>query len=105
MDVNSVKTFLEAAGLVLSLLKKTKDALPDGPQKDTVGETLEQAETQLKIAEAQAAVTFGYELCRAHWPPEIMLSTGIEGQYRCPKCGRQKPPSLAELVDRVQKPW
>ena len=87
MDMSALKTALELVGGVLATLKQVKDLLPDGSKKEEVAEGLEQAERQLGIAEAQAAQVLGYELCKCTFPPQIMLFTGEEGCYRCPKCG------------------
>lgn len=38
------------------------------------------------VANAQSASDFGYRICYAHYPPVIMLQTGMQA-WECPKCG------------------
>jgi hypothetical protein len=89
IDVEAIKTGLTIFASALSSLKQIKDLLPEGSQKKEVIESLEKAEQQLKLAEVQTLHGLGYELCRNHIPPEIMLSID-DVNWKCPKCGNQK---------------
>ena len=88
IDIEALKQSISAIGMVISTLKQAKDLLPEGKQKKQVAEGIEQAERQLKIAEAQAAQSMGYKLCRNHFPPEIMLSSDNKN-WKCPGCGNE----------------
>jgi hypothetical protein len=89
VDIGAMKQALGTLGTALGILKQAKELLPAGPERDEFTETLEQAERKLKLAESQAAQALGYELCRKHFPPEIMLSED-EMIWKCPKCGNEK---------------
>ena len=90
MDIEALRTALELLAGALSALRQAKDLLPEGSQKNDAAEALEQAERQLRLAEAKAAQALGYELCRCTFPPQIMLFTGEDDHYRCPKCDYEK---------------
>ena len=87
-----IKTLAEGIGLLKSAISTAKqviDLLPDSSQKDDAAAALKQAERQLKTAEADTAKGLGYEICRAHFPPGVMLSKG-EMAWECPECGNKK---------------
>ncbi|MBI5351118.1 MAG: hypothetical protein HZB50_00605 [Chloroflexi bacterium] len=95
-DIESIKQALGTLGATLSLLKQAKDLLPESSQKQELNTAIESAERQLKIAEFQTAQSMGYELCKNHFPPEIMLSKDNK-IWKCPKCENEinnshKPP-------------
>ena len=89
MDIEALREGLSLIGMAIVSLKQAKDLLPDSPKKDDATEALQQAERQLKIAEAQAAKGLGYQLCQCTFPPQIMLFTGDEDHFRCPECGHE----------------
>ena len=60
MEFEGLKEVLTTLPAVISTLKQVKDMLPDGTKKDEATRGLEQAEEQLKIAQAQAAKSLGY---------------------------------------------
>ena len=94
IDIDSIKQALSTLGTTLTLLKQAKDLLPENSQKQELNTAIESAERQLKIAESQTAQGMGYELCKNHFPPEIMLSTDNK-IWKCPTCGNEidKTPS------------
>ena len=91
---------IAALGQAVVMLKTAIDAvkgvtrkLPEGDQKTEVETSLAQAERQLKLAEVQIASSLKYELCRNHFPPEIMLSPdGVK--WKCHECGYEKDNTL-----------
>lgn len=89
LDVESIKQAISAFGAALTVLKQAKDLLPDSSQKQELNTAIESAERQLKIAESQTAHALGYELCRKHFPPEIMLSED-DKIWDCPVCKNKK---------------
>jgi hypothetical protein len=99
MDIDALAKGVALFGSALSALKQAKDLLPDSPQKAEATTALEQAERQLKIAEAETASALDYELCRKHFPPEIMLSED-DRIWTCPECGNKKDhtPGFAGVI-------
>ncbi len=89
IDIDAVKQAISAFGMVISTLKQAKDLLPDGERKTEISKHLENAERQIKIAKSQIAHTLNYELCRNHFPPEIMLSKD-DRIWNCPSCENKK---------------
>jgi len=89
MDISALKEGLSLIASAIGLLKQAKDLLPDSPTKTEAAETLEHAERQLKLAEVQTMQSLGYELCRNHPIPEIMLSKD-DANWDCPKCENHK---------------
>jgi hypothetical protein len=89
-----IKALTEGMGLfssALTALKQVIDLLPDGSQKAEAAAALERAEREFRIAESETAKRLDYELCRKHWPPEIMLSESEEYElWVCPKCGNKR---------------
>jgi hypothetical protein len=66
-------------------------------QAKAVTAAVDQAETAAKVAEAEIAKAFGYELCKCDFPPTAMLTVGYhiatlerhktgDPVYECPKC-------------------
>lgn len=89
IDIESIKQTIGAFSAALVALKQAKDLLPDTSQKQDLNVAIESAEKQLKIAESQTAHALGYELCRKHFPPEVMLSSD-DKKWECPVCGNKK---------------
>lgn len=65
-------------------------------QKRLVDAALDNASAATKIAEAELAKAFGYELCKCEFPPIPMLTVGYHNErggnrkgpvFECPKCG------------------
>lgn len=88
-DPSSWGTAMELLKKALEILKLGKDLLPQGANKERVESAVAEAERTLRLAEAQAASDFGYDLCRCTFPPQIMLKQGDENS-RCPHCGNEK---------------
>lgn len=89
LDIESIKQAISAFSAAIIALKQAKDLLPEGKKKEEIVESIENAERQIKIAEAQIAHSMGYEICRNHFPPEVMLSADDEN-WVCTKCKTQK---------------
>jgi hypothetical protein len=89
IDIPSISRALGAASAALQLLKQAKDLVPEGSKKQQVDEAIQSAEEQLKIARSQAAQGLEFELCRNHFPPEVMISKD-DMNWECPKCGNTK---------------
>ena len=90
IDPNSLMLGLSAIKEVIGILKLARDLLPDNSDaKQSVTANLEQAERQLLLAEASTMQSLGYELCRNHPIPQIMLSMD-DKNWTCPTCGNKK---------------
>ena len=99
MDVNfeSLKQALSLFTTALNAAKQVKELLPKGSKKGEIETALQHAEHQLKFAESQTAHSLGYELCREHWPPEIMRSQDNH-QWMCTTCGTQSYTGAASVT-------
>lgn len=98
MDIESIKQGLTAIGMVLTALKQAKDLLPENAKKQEINDAIVVAERQFKIAESKTAQGLGYELCRKHFPPEIMLSND-DKTWKCPNCDNEKD---KRKISRIQ---
>jgi hypothetical protein len=95
--VSALKTAFDTLRSAIGLVKDAKSLLPAGDSRETaISLALESATASAKVAEAQMAQAFGYELCKCQLPPTPMLTVGsIENReakkfgavYECPKCG------------------
>jgi hypothetical protein len=100
MDIESLQKGIALFGTAVGTLRQAMALWPDTPDKDKAQAALRQAEREFKIAEAEAAAGLGYEVCRNHFPPEIMLSPDDE-IWKCPECGNTKdtrPPKVSMRV-------
>lgn len=114
-DINSamesVKLGLSLFSDAVGLAKKTKDALPDSKNKDTIEKSLNEAGKAAKLAEAQIAQALGYKLCKCEFPPLVMLSTGYKEtrqgyieNYVCPSCSKSSiAPEKAIHIPSVKR--
>jgi hypothetical protein len=89
MDIESLQKGIVLFNTALATLGRVAAHLPDTPDKEEAQAALKQAEREFKTAEAEAAAGLGYELCRNHFPPEVMLSPDDE-IWKCPECGNTK---------------
>lgn len=70
------KTGFDTLRTAWGLVKDLQQALPSGEKKEVAGRTLEEADKQLRLAEAEIAKALGYSLCRCQFPPTPMLQIG-----------------------------
>ena len=96
--ISAMKTTFDALRSAIGLVKETKDLLPDDAKSAVITSALETAESSSKLAEAEIAKALGFELCRAHFPPVIMLAAGYHHAnadkfsatgkvvFECPDC-------------------
>lgn len=100
-----LKGGIDAIRSAIGLTKDAQGLLPGNANADTVSRALDQAEQQVKIAEAQIAQALGYKLCRCEFPPHPMLLVGYQqginehgiptrhrDVFKCPCCKRTTPP-------------
>jgi hypothetical protein len=76
--------------------------LPDSPTKEQATKDLLQAEEALQLAKVEVARSLGYDLCKNHFPPGIMITlphddpTLMEFQRKCDTCGDIRPKNPAK---------
>jgi hypothetical protein len=90
MNVEAIKSAMEAIGSVFTVFKQAKDLLPSGPKKEALETAIAHAEQQIKIAEAQVAKELDYPLCPCVWPPSIMTGKRNPDRtihFKCNACG------------------
>jgi len=86
MDIDSLSKGLGLVTTAITTLKNVKELIPSGDKKQDVEKKLEETEKNIKIAEAEIAKGFNYQLCHRHFPPGIMLE--IEPyKSKCDTCG------------------
>lgn len=108
MEVGAFEAIKYAFGFIaatISLLRQAKDLLPEGAEKEVVEQSLEKAERDSKLAEAQIAQALRYEICRCTFPPQIMLSQGYRENrehFQCPRCGNTWPPPGSGEIEVVK---
>lgn len=86
MDIDSLTKGISLVSTTISTLKKIKDLIPAKDKKQDIEIKLEEAEKNIKIAEAEIARGFNYQICQRHFPPGIMIE--IEPyKSKCNVCG------------------
>lgn len=70
------KSGFDTLRTAIGLVKDVQQVLPPGEKKDAVERTLEEADRQVRLGEAQIAQAFGYPLCHCVFPPTPMLAVG-----------------------------
>lgn len=86
MDIDSLTKGLGLVTTAITTLKSLKEHIPLGDKKQDVEKKLEEAEKNIKIAEAEIAKGFNYQLCHRHFPPGIMLEIA-PFKSKCDTCG------------------
>ena len=97
MDVPDFTSLIGNIRGVVSLLKDALGLLPKGKDKETLARLIEETEKKSAAMEADAAVRLGYQICRAHWPPVVMLETEKRNIFRCPECNKEVDTSPASF--------
>jgi hypothetical protein len=73
MDIDSLIKGINLVSTTITTLKNIKELIPSGNKKQDVEKKLEEAEKSIKIAEAEIAKGFNFQLCYRHFPPGVML--------------------------------
>ena len=97
MDIDALAQGIALLGSAADTLKKIIGMLPDNREKVEAEADLIRAERELQTAQAQIADELGYELCRNHFPPAIMLSADDE-IWECSECDNRKDKSNPPLA-------
>jgi hypothetical protein len=100
MDLHSLaeglaaaKTGFDTLRTAIGLVRDVQTVIPEGEKKQVVTQTLEEAERQMRIGEAQIAQALGYQLCRCQFPPIPMLKVGYG------KANNPNPKASTTMVD------
>ena len=91
MNLPDIATALSLGKSALDIMKQVKDLLPEGANKEEAVAKLEQAEKDLRLAQAKVAKDLGYKLCYCSIPPEVMLQNK-DGLWVCQSCSRELNP-------------
>ncbi len=86
MDIDSLTKGFGLITTAITTLKSLKELIPSGDKKQDIEKKLEEAENNMKIAEAEIAKGFSYQLCHRHFPPGVMLEIG-RFKSKCSTCG------------------
>lgn len=86
MDIDSLTKGFGLVTTAITALKSLKDLIPSGDKKRDIEIKLDEAEENMKIAQAEIAKGFDYQLCRRHFPPGVMLEVG-PFKSKCNACG------------------
>ena len=86
MDIDALHSTLLSISLVSDKLRTARENLPaDGHSPVDVGNLLDKAEDDLRVAKATLAYELGFRLCPHCWPPEL-IATDRSGRAHCPAC-------------------
>ena len=87
MDIDALHSTLLSMSLVSDKLRAARENLPpNGHSPVDVGDLLDKAEGDLRVAKATLAWELGFRLCPHCWPPEL-IAIDRDGQAHCPTCG------------------
>jgi len=88
MDIDALHSTLLSISLVSDKLRVARENLPaNGHFPVNVGNLLDQAEGDLRVAKATLAHELGFRLCPHCWPPEL-IAIDRNGHAHCPTCDR-----------------
>lgn len=84
MNLDQLQSILGIEGLdEMPLLEEQTAAAPQSW-------TRQEKQMADRLEEIEMAQRLGYLLCRCSWPPQIMVMTGSDYIYRCPRCKRMR---------------
>ena len=86
MDIDALHSTLLSMSLVSDKLRTARENLPaNGHSPVDVGNLLDKAEGDLRMAKATLAHELGFRLCSHCWPPEL-IAIDRNGRAHCPTC-------------------
>ena len=86
MDIDALHSTLLSISLVSDKIRVARGNLPvNGHSLVDVGDLLDKAEGDLRVAKATLAHELGFRLCPRCWPPEL-IATDRRGRAHCPAC-------------------
>jgi len=88
MDIDALHSTLLSISLVSDKLRLARENLSaNGHSPVDVGNLLDKAEDDLRVAKATLAHELGFHLCPHCWPPEL-IATDRSGRAHCPACNQ-----------------
>ena len=86
MDIDALHSTLLSITLVSDKLRTARENLPaNGHSPVNVGNLLDKAEDDLRVAKATLAHELGFPSLPHCWPPEL-IATDRSGRAHCPTC-------------------
>jgi hypothetical protein len=90
MELNDIGGIIGTVRSVVGLAREVFDSLPSGEKKKALKDSIESAERKMQEYNAEIAVKLGYQLCRSHFPPVIILEDVKKHfLFHCPDCGKE----------------
>jgi hypothetical protein len=91
MDIDALHSTLLSITMVSEKLRAGHEII-DKVEKVAPGmaDLLDEAEKDLRMAQATLACELDFPVCPNCWPPEL-LTTDRKGQLKCPTCGEVEP--------------
>src|SRR5438876_1288538 len=88
MDIDALHSALLSITVVSDKLRSAREILSAADDSQIeLGQTLAEAERDLRIAKATLAGELGFSLCPRCWPPELVTAER-DGRINCPVCGQ-----------------
>ncbi len=88
MDINDIGSLIGSLRSVVGLIKDAGGMFPkERNTTEEINRLICDVEEKAACFEADMAVKLGYQICRSHFPPVIMLE-GKRYIFRCPECGK-----------------
>jgi hypothetical protein len=87
VDIDALHSTLLSITMVSEKLRAGQEII-DKVEKVAPGmrDLLDEAEKDLRVAQATLACELGFQVCPTCWPPEL-LASDRKGQLKCPTCG------------------
>jgi len=88
MDIDALHSTVLSISLVSDKIRVARENLPvNGRSAVHLGNLLDKAEDDLRVAKATLAHELGFRLCPRCWPPEL-IATDRSGRAHCPACNQ-----------------
>ena len=88
-SIAAIKTLVDTSKSLIELFRTLAERCKDPALREEVEQALVDAETRMKLAQAESARNMGFSLCECTWPPNIMLYKRELDAVVCPECGRR----------------
>lgn len=109
MEPSDIGGIIGALRGAIGLVRDVINSLPTNDKKKALKDSIESIDRKMKEVDADIAVKFGYQICRSHFPPAVMLEdTEKRFLFRCPECGKEintAPASGSSDPPPKPRPW
>ncbi len=103
-SVAAIKSLVDTSKSLIELFRTLAERCKDPALRDEVEQALADAETRMKLAQAESAKNLGFTLCECTWPPNIMLYKRDLNAVVCPQCGHRRSKIKAAGSNRRRIP-